>query len=206
MYFIKTPFFAKCFYPSLIWDIPNPENRIFLTFDDGVNETLTPFILDELAKYDFKSTFFLVGENCARYPQQVTDILAAGHQIGNHTFNHLNGWKTDNDIYWENINKTQIYTQTNLFRPPYGKIKFSQIKQLQTSDINYKIVMWSLMAGDFDPKTSHKTCLERLKKHSKSGSIIVLHDNIKFAHIIKNILADYLAFCAEKGFILDIIR
>ncbi len=205
MYFIKTPFFAKCLYPSLVWDIPNEENKIFLTFDDGVNETLTPFILNELKKYDFKATFFLVGENCERYPQQVKAILDNGHQIGNHSFNHLNGWQTADDMYLENIRQAQIYTQTPLFRPPYGKIRRSQIKKLQNFNYNYKIIMWSLMAGDFDTKISAKICLQRLKKYTKAGDIIVLHDNIKFEHIIKNILPDYLAFCAEKGFILDIV-
>ena len=203
MYFVKTPFFASWLYPDLVWSIPNAENKIFLTFDDGVNETLTNFILECLAVYQFKATFFLVGENCQRFPQQVDKILAAGHTIGNHTFEHLNGWNTPDDLYFKNITKAQTYCQSHLFRPPYGKIKLSQINQLKK---DYKIIMWSLMAGDFDNSVDARTCLARLKKHTAAGSIIVLHDNLKFQPIIENVLAEYLYFCAKQGFNLSVIN
>lgn len=196
-YLYKIPTFIRWIYPEAWWTIPQEEKTIFLTFDDGVTPQLTEFIVAQLDAFDAKATFFLVGEQSSKYPELVQLLKDKGHSLGNHTYNHLNGWKVKDAHYLENIEKCQAITQSNLFRPPYGRIKRSQIKALK---YKYNIIMWDLIVGDFDANTSAEICLERMKKYTTSDSIIVLHDNAKFEEKVRYILPRILEFYKQQGF------
>ena len=134
MYLVKSPLFLKWYYPQLLWNKPRNEKTIYLTFDDGPIPIVTPFVLKTLAAFNAKATFFCIGDNIQKNQKEFSEVLKSGHSIGNHTFNHLNGWKTDDETYIANAQKAQELTQTNLFRPPYGRIKKSQIKRLSAQD------------------------------------------------------------------------
>lgn len=209
-FLVKTNYFVKKIFPNYIWDIPNHENKVFLTFDDGPTQEITEWTLEQLKKYDAKATFFCIGNNIEKYPDIFRKIMQAEHAIGNHTFNHLKGWKTTTETYIENVAlcqsqipnpKSQIL---NLFRPPYCKIKSSQSKILRK--LGYKIIMWDVLSYDFDKTISPEKCLENVLKNIESGSIIVFHDSIKAEQNLRYVLPKTLAFLKEKGFVCDKIE
>ena len=176
MYLVKTPRLIQNLFPNFKWSIPTKDNSVYLTFDDGPIPEVTPWVLDQLKKYDFKATFFCVGDNVKKHPEIFERILKEGHSVGNHTFNHLNGWTSDNIKYFHNIRACAHQMNTNLFRPPYGRLKPKQAQFLQR---HYDIVMWSLLSGDFDPNISKEMCLENVVSNIHPGSIIVFHDSLK---------------------------
>jgi len=176
MYTVRPPVFLKWYYPALTWHRSRAEKRIFLTFDDGPIPDVTPFVINTLKSYHIKATFFCVGENIKKHPELFDCLVENGHRIGNHTYNHLNGWKTPDDIYLQNINQCQQLAHTNLFRPPYGRARRSQYKRLRET---YDIIMWDVLSGDFDTGLSPDNCLCNVIKHTRNGSIVVFHDNIK---------------------------
>ncbi|WP_426325917.1 polysaccharide deacetylase family protein [Pedobacter sp. R-06] len=220
MYLIKSPLLLKWYYPSLLWNKSRTEKVIYLTFDDGPIPNVTDFVLKTLKVFNAKATFFCIGDNIVKHPEVFERVKNDGHAIGNHTFNHLKGWKTDNETYLQNTLKCQELTQTNLFRPPYGRIKKSQIKSLksevrspksifqnQQSDLGLKtidsglnIVMWDVLSGDFDTKLSPEKCYQNVIKHTENGSIIVFHDSLKAFDRLSYALPKVLAYFAEKGF------
>lgn len=214
MYFVRTPYIIKKLFPSIIWDLPNAENKIYLTFDDGPHPEITPWILDQLSKYNAKATFFCLGKNAEKYPEIIKNILNNGHQIGNHGYEHLNGWKTDDDAYLQDFLKgqqmlKQVQHDSKMFRPAYGKIKKSQISNLKSHFLNQKseilILNWTLMPGDFDQNISSEKCYSNLQK-VKNGDIIVLHDNEKSWKHLEHCLPKFLEYCKEKKVILDKIN
>lgn len=207
MYFVRIPYIIKKLLPDLVWELPNKQNKIYLTFDDGPHPEITPWILEQLSKYNAKVTFFCLGENVQKYPEIVRQILNEGHQIGNHGHKHLNGWKTNDDDYLQDYLKGQEmlrFTQhdTLLFRPAYGKIKKSQIPSLKSHIPNAQIINWSLMAGDFDVTISSEKVYSNLQR-VRVGDIIVLHDNEKSWKHLQYCLPLFLEFCKEKNFIAD---
>ncbi|RQP08887.1 MAG: polysaccharide deacetylase family protein [Parapedobacter sp.] len=176
MYTVKAPFILPWLYPSLIWHRNRTEKRIFLTFDDGPIPDVTPFVINTLNNYGIKATFFCVGENIKKHPDLFDRLLENGHRIGNHTYNHLNGWKTPDEVYLLNIDRCQQLTGTSLFRPPYGRGKRSQYTELKKK---YDIIMWDVLSGDFDRKLAPEQCLRNVLRYTRNGSIVVFHDNIK---------------------------
>jgi peptidoglycan/xylan/chitin deacetylase (PgdA/CDA1 family) len=162
----------------MVWNIPTKEKVLYITFDDGPHETATPFVLDQLKAYDAKATFFCLGKNVKTYPKIYERILDEGHAPGNHTFNHLNGWKTKNNAYLHDINEAAKYIDSKLFRPPYGRISPFVAKMLR-NQLTYKIIMWHILSGDFDEKLSIQKCVENVLLYAKPGSIIVFHDSSK---------------------------
>jgi peptidoglycan/xylan/chitin deacetylase (PgdA/CDA1 family) len=176
LYVIKIPWIIRKLFPSLLTRIPVTDRTVFLTFDDGPLPEVTPQILDILAGYKAKATFFCLGKNVEKNPEIFESIKNAGHSVGNHSFDHKNGWKTQNKTYFDNIEKAGVLIKTNLFRPPYGKILPSQIKFIKS---RYRIVMWDVLSGDFDPGIAKEKCVENVVKNVKPGSIIVFHDSIK---------------------------
>jgi len=174
MYFTRPPWIIRKLFPELIWTIPNDENRVFLTFDDGPDPEATPWVLDLLGKHDAKATFFCLGRNVEKYPELFQRIQDEGHAVGNHTYSHLDGWRTRNRDYFADIEQADKLIGSNLFRPPYGRITPSQIRVLKTK---YKIVMWDVLSGDFDLKITTEKCIKRTEKYTKSGSILVFHEN-----------------------------
>lgn len=196
MYFKKTPLLIKWLYPGLVWNKSRQEKTIYITFDDGPIPQITPWVLEQLAKFDAKATFFCIGENVLKHPDVYEQVKAAGHRIGNHTYNHLNGWKTSTEMYTENVQKCADLVHSNLFRPPYGRLKYGQIDKLT----NYQIVMWDVLSGDFDTLISPTTCLHNVLNNTENGSIIVFHDSLKAEKNLRYVLPIVLSFWKEKGY------
>lgn len=187
MYLFKTPKIFRILFPSLQWD--NNENKVLLTFDDGPTPELTLYILDILKKYNVKAVFFCVGDNVKKYPLLYKRIIEDGHVVGNHTMNHLNVWKTDKLTYSKNIEEASLYIKSKLFRPPYGKLSIRSMRGIKLA--GYKIMMWSVLTGDFDESLSKEKCLKKTISAIKSNSILVFHDNIKAESKMKYVL-EYL--------------
>ena len=201
-YFVKTPWWLKRIYPGRVWDINITEKIIYLTFDDGPHPVATPFVLDELKKYNAKATFFCIGKNVAEYPEIYKRILNEGHRAGNHTQNHLNGWQTNDAIYLNNIAEATQYINSELFRPPYGRIKKSQAKKIDTVIKNKepKIIMWSVLSGDFDTTISKERCLKNVVTNVKAGAIVVFHDSEKAYQHLEYTLPKALQMLLENGY------
>jgi peptidoglycan/xylan/chitin deacetylase (PgdA/CDA1 family) len=176
MYLIRTPSFIQSLFPNFIWRMPNEDKVLYLTFDDGPIEEVTPWVLDELAKYNAKATFFCVGENVDRNPKIFERMKREGHTTANHTYHHLSGWSSDNVPYFHNVRKCAHLVDSDLFRPPYGRMKPSQAQFLLR---HYRIVMWDVLSADFDTNISQEQCLSNVLSNSKPGSIIVMHDSVK---------------------------
>lgn len=186
---VRPPKMLRSFYKPSVWRLNTSEPVIYLTFDDGPIPELTPWVLDVLRKYQAKATFFCVGENILKNPEIFKRILEDGHQVGNHTHTHLKGWQVENSVYFQNVDLCQNLTQTNLFRPPYGRIKKSQLKALSK---NYKIIFWDVLSYDYDKFVSEETCLNNCLKYTRNGSVIVFHDNIKAQKNLKYALPKFI--------------
>jgi peptidoglycan/xylan/chitin deacetylase (PgdA/CDA1 family) len=197
MYLIKTPKFIQNLFPNFIWNLPTAEKVLYLTFDDGPIPEITPFVLSELAKYDAKGSFFCVGENINKYPEIYNQILEEGHTIGNHTYNHLSGWSSENIPYFHNVRNCANLVDSTLFRPPYGRLKPKQVQFLQR---HYKIIMWDVLSGDFDVNISPDQCFKNVAQNAHEGSIVVFHDSLKAQKNLEYALPRVLEYFASKGF------
>ncbi len=204
---VKTHWTIKKLFSNYVWDIPNNENKVYLTFDDGPTPEITEWTLAQLKNYNARATFFCIGDNIRKYPEIFQKVIDEEHSIGNHTFNHLNGWKTSTSDYTENVKsfETERYKlntkHCKLFRPPYGKIKLSQSVGLRK--LGYKIIMWDILSEDFDATISPEQCLENVLKNVTPGSIIVFHDSKKASRNLEYALPRTLEFLKEKGFICE---
>jgi peptidoglycan-N-acetylglucosamine deacetylase len=200
----KSNIVLKKLFPDYIWNIPTMRPTIYLTFDDGPIPDITEFVLEELQRTNAKATFFCIGENVVKNTAIFNKIALNGHSVGNHTYNHLNGWKSDNEQYADNFNKcTSVLPNTNLFRPPYGRIKNNQAEFIKKT---HKIIMWDVLSGDFSQDLNKDICLEKCIKHTESGSIIVFHDSLKANKIMSYVLPRYIEHFKEKGFSFDSIN
>ena len=211
MNFFKTPAILKCLYPSLLWDRMQATKAqdapgLYLTFDDGPVPEVTPWVWDTLDQFDARATFFCVGENVARYPQLYQETLRRKHTVGNHTYHHLNGWKTDAAAYRADVARCDqtlrahhpsAENPSQLFRPPYGKIKRRQITQLKP---DYTLVMWDILSGDFDATFNAETCLRKSIRHTRAGTIIIFHDSYKARKNLTYVLPRYLEHFARAGY------
>lgn len=200
MYLSYSPKWLQWIYPTLTWHKNRKDKCIYLSFDDGPIPVVTPFVLNTLKKFNAKATFFCIGDNVSKHPDIYQQILDKEHAVGNHTYNHLNGWKTPDENYLENIEQARQLIHTSLFRPPYGRIKKSQIAQLQTSNPELQIIMWDVLSGDFDTQLSPKTCVKNVIKHTKNGSILVFHDSMKAFPRLEYALPKTLEILQERGF------
>lgn len=239
-FLVKYPSILKKLYPERITRLNTPKT-LYLTFDDGPIPEITPWVLTQLKKYNAKATFFCIGDNIRKHKDIYKQIIEQKHRIGNHSFNHLNGWKTNTDFYVENVLKAEeaiIENSTRkkekreknqdsrnkkpnpqlatcnsqpatrnshpatqnpkLFRPPYGKIKNSQAAKLV--NLNYSIVMWDVLSGDFDKTITAEKCFKNVIKHTKEGSTIVFHDSLKASKNLKAVLPKILEYYTERGF------
>jgi peptidoglycan/xylan/chitin deacetylase (PgdA/CDA1 family) len=200
----KTPWLLKFFFKYRIWSYPKGQNCIYLTFDDGPTPGVTDWVLDTLKKFDAKATFFCIGKNVAAHGKLYNRILNEGHGIGNHTNNHVNGWKTNTRDYLKNVSKASEYINSKLFRPPYGRTSFKQSAALRK--LGYKIIMWDVLAMDWDKTLSSDSCYKNVVNYTEDGSIIVFHDSVKASKNLKEILPRVLTDFKHKGFSFKIIK
>ena len=204
-YFVKTPWLLKKLYPECIWEVKTTEKNLYLTFDDGPQPQATSFVLHELKKYNAKATFFCIGKNVKEYFEIYKEIISEGNKPGNHTFNHLNGWKTNDKKYLEDILQAANLIDSDLFRPPYGKITKFQLKALKGEKFKLKTVMWNVLSGDFDEKITPENCYLNVMNNTGPGSIIVFHDSLKALPRLQYALPRVLEYFTEKGFQFKII-
>ena len=204
MRFIRMPWFLKLLMRKAEWRLPTREKAIYLTFDDGPIPEVTDFVLDQLAKFNAKATFFAVGENVQKHPDILQRILTQGHQVGNHTFNHLNGWKNESKRFLENVKKCQAALepflpadQPHFFRAPYGKLRLSQFKSLSRQ---YRLIFWDLLTYDFDATFNPEACLKTSLAKTRPGSIVVFHDSLKARRNLEYVLPRYLEALQMVGY------
>jgi peptidoglycan-N-acetylglucosamine deacetylase len=200
LYFITTPWWLRKFFVGCVWDIKTTEKIIYLSFDDGPHPTITPFVLGQLKKYNAKATFFCIGDNVKKFPEIFNQVIADGHAIGNHTMHHINGWKSTDEVYLGDIEAAGKYINTTLFRPPYGRIKNSQIRRLKTSNPALKTIMWSVLAGDWVATLSPQKCFEQIKNKIYPGCIVVFHDSEKASERMGYALPKLLEHFTRLGF------
>ncbi|MFT4698183.1 MAG: peptidoglycan/xylan/chitin deacetylase (PgdA/CDA1 family) [Flavobacteriaceae bacterium] len=205
-YLVKSPTVLKWLFPKRIWSLPNNLNSVYITFDDGPIPEVTPWVLDTLSRFKAKATFFCIGDNVQKHPLIYNRLLKEGHATGNHTFNHLNGWKTSTEDYSINCEKFEEILNlvqddkssiNTLFRPPYGKITSKQASILQKK--GYSICMWDVLSADFDASISEEKCLQNVLKNIEPGSIIVFHDSLKAEKRLKYVLPKVLDYIYTNG-------
>ncbi|MDI1232918.1 MAG: polysaccharide deacetylase family protein [bacterium] len=202
LWYQSIPIWFQKIFGRYTWRIPNQDKTVYLTFDDGPHPEITPWVLQQLANYNYKATFFCVGDNVRKFPETYQSILSSQHKTGNHTMHHIKGWKSTLDHYTDNVADCAKLVDSNLFRPPYGRITRPQTSILRKK---YKIIMWSLLALDFEKKLNTTKALEGLKKKTKPGSIIVFHDSVKAEKNLKTMLPLYLQFLNQNGFNCKVI-
>lgn len=185
------------FYPSLLWHVPVKDKILYLTFDDGPIPEVTPWVLEELKKRNVKATFFCIGDNVRKYPMIFQSIRENGHTTGNHTYHHLNGWNTADKKYNDDIELANKLISSRLFRPPYGKIRISQISVLK---IKYRIVMWDVLSKDYDINLNGEHCYQRVIKSAQPGSVIVFHDSLKAQDRIRFALPKVMDHFIKMGY------
>ena len=196
---IRTPWLVKKIFSNLVWNIPTKEKILYLTFDDGPHPTATPFVLEELKKYNAKATFFCLGKNVEAFPSLYKQILEEGHATGNHTFNHLNGWRVDDKKYFGDVIEARKYIDSFLFRPPYGKITPFQVRHLSEPPLGYQVIMWDVLSKDYDIKLSPEDCAFNVLRHSRPGSIVVFHDSEKAFSRMTKAITSTLEIFSDKG-------
>ena len=200
----RIPFWIKWIYPSFIWQMPRNKNALYLTFDDGPHPTITPLVLNLLAQYNAKATFFCIGDRVKRYPEIIERIVAEGHSIGNHTQHHLNGWNNSNSAYIEDVHQASSLIASTLFRPPYGRIKRKQAKILEHE--GYKIIMWTILSADYDHSLNKEECASRVSSHIDNGNIYLFHDSDKGEERMLYALPMLLKQATAKGFLFKRIE
>ncbi len=203
MYLVKTPKLMTSLFPNFSWNFNRDDKVLYLTFDDGPIPNVTPWVLEQLKKYDAKATFFCVGENVYKHPDIYDMILEGEHTVGSHTYNHLNGWQSDNITYFHNVRKAAKIVGTNIFRPPYGRLSPQQASFLQR---HYEIIMWDVLSGDFDPYIAPSKCVQNVLQNVQNGSIVVFHDSLKAEKNLKYALPIVLETLTDKGFRFEPIQ
>jgi peptidoglycan-N-acetylglucosamine deacetylase len=212
MYLIITPWWLRLLFPGCTWQMPDKDKTVYLTFDDGPHPTATSFVLEQLQQYGAKATFFCIGKNVAEHPAIYQQLLAEGHTTGNHTMHHRNGWKTADAIYLNDIQEASKWIGSPLFRPPYGRIKWSQIRKVKSQKSKAKIeklqpptskspiIMWSVLSGDFDTDIDGEKCLQNVIRNVQPGSIIVFHDSAKAFPRLQYALPRVLQWLQANGY------
>ena len=203
MYIVRPTYLLRKIYPKAIWRVPTTEKKIYLTFDDGPVPSITTWVLDVLKKENIKATFFCVGENVSKNTEIYQRILDEKHAVGNHTYNHLKGWNTHGNQYVRNVIKCAEVVDSKLFRPPYGRIKNSQIALITKQ---YSVIMWDVLSGDYDKNTSPEQCLKNVTDNVRNGSIIVFHDSYKAQKNMEYALPKFIQYAKEKGFSFEVLK
>jgi peptidoglycan-N-acetylglucosamine deacetylase len=196
-------------FPFLVWEMPVSGKEIYLTFDDGPIPGVTEFVLDTLQRYNAKATFFMVGHNIEKHPEIFSKVVGMGHSVGNHTHNHLNGWKTGLAQYLQNTEQCARQLQVALkgfsvgsstkplFRPPYGKLGLRQLLALRKQ---YRVIMWDVLTGDFDPQLAPEECFRKAIQHTEAGSVVIFHDSLKAEPNLRYALPRFLEHFHNQGY------
>ncbi|OIQ23208.1 polysaccharide deacetylase family protein [Lacinutrix sp. MedPE-SW] len=204
---VKIPRVIKRIFPNYVWDFSSNNKTLYLTFDDGPTPEITKWTLNILEKYNAKATFFCIGNNVAKHPEIFQSVLNKGHAVGNHTQDHVKGWKTDTNTYINNTLQAETIInnalktsgkKVKLFRPPFGQIKKSQGKKI--INLGYKIIMWSVITFDWEKEISKETCLKNAISKTKNGNIIVFHDSIKASKNMMYALPKFLEHFSKQGY------
>ena len=196
--FIEQPAkWLRWIYPRATWRMNKHEHAVYLTFDDGPIPEATPFVLDVLKEHNIKATFFMVGDNVRKYPLIYERVKAEGHQIGNHTFNHISGFKHSIKTYSDNAEKANTYLHSHLFRPPHGWMRLTQYARLRKK---YRIVMWDLVTRDYSKWMTAEDVLNNVKRYTRNGSIITFHDSLKSIEKLKTALPQAIIWLKEQGY------
>lgn len=203
-FFYKTPFWLSALYPHYLWRVKTSEKKVYLTFDDGPTPVVTDWVLETLSRYHAKATFFCLGKNVEQNPQIFQKILRWGHRVGNHSFQHENGWQTPLPLYLASVTEAHKHIQSKLFRPPYGKIKTAQALALQR--MGFSIVMWDLVSGDFNPRLSAADSWRLVEKNIRPGSIVVFHDSQKAFGTLKEVLPQLLEKLNGEGYTCEALN
>lgn len=198
MYLVRTPALLKPLFRDLIWSMPTDRKEIYITFDDGPIPEVTPWVLETLQMHKALATFFVLGKNAAANPTLLDRIRAEGHTVGNHTWDHLNGWKTAHRTYLRNVLRVGSLGSFRLFRPPYGRITRAQANALRD---RFEVVMWDVLSADFDPAVSGERCLQNVTSNAGPGSIVVFHDSLKAEPRLRFALPRVLEHFAEQGYV-----
>lgn len=205
-YWVKTSALVRRLFSGFVWEVPTRDKVVYLTFDDGPTPDITQWVLKQLALYEARATFFVIGNNVARHPEIFNQVIAAGHSIGNHTYNHVNGWKTSFEEYREDAMEAErsirthypAFSRKKLFRPPYGKISRKQAAALRED--GYQLIMWDVLSADFDTAITPQQCLDNVLKNVRSGSIVIFHDSVKAFPNLEYTLPRVLEFLKKEGY------
>ena len=197
MFIEQPPQFIRRLYPRACWRMDSSERAVYLTFDDGPIPEVTPWVLDVLDKYRIKATFFMVGDNVRKHPDEFKMVVERGHRIGNHTYNHLKGMAVHTDHYVANIDKADCYLSTNLFRPPHGLMSLRQYRALCE---RYHIIMWDLVTRDYNPKLNGRQILRKVQRYARPGSIITFHDSLRATHNLYYALPRAIEWLLAEGY------
>lgn len=197
MFIEQPPQFIRRLYPRACWRMDSSERAVYLTFDDGPIPEVTPWVLDVLDKYRIKATFFMVGDNVRKHPDEFKMVVERGHRVGNHTYNHLKGMAEHTDHYVANIDKADCYLSTNLFRPPHGLMRLRQYRALCE---RYHIIMWDLVTRDYNPKLNGRQILRKVQQYARPGSIITFHDSLRATHNLYYALPRAIEWLLAEGY------
>ena len=203
MFIEQPPRFIRRLYPRACWRMDSSERAVYLTFDDGPIPEVTPWVLEILDKYNIKATFFMVGDNVRKHPDEYKMVVERGHRIGNHTYNHLKGLEQRTERYMANIDKADAYLKSNLFRPPHGLMRARQYRVLCK---RYRIVMWDLVTRDYNPKLTGEQVLAKVKKYARPGSIITFHDSLRATHNLYYALPRAIEWLQAEGYEFKVLE
>lgn len=201
MFIEQVPEFFRNLYPRAFWRMNPEEKAVYLTFDDGPIPVITPWVVELLERYDIKATFFMVGDNVHKFPEEFKQVLDGGHRVGNHTFNHLKGLFTSTKRYIENVDQADAFIHSNLFRPPHGFLRSDQYNELSK---RYQFVMWDLVTRDYSMRLYGEDVLANVKKYTRNGSIITFHDSMRSETNLRYALPRSIDWLLEQGYTFKI--
>lgn len=197
MFIEQVPLLIRKLYPKALWRMDPDEKAVYLTFDDGPIPVITPWVVDLLGRYDIKATFFMVGDNVHKFPQEYMQVVENGHRVGNHTFNHLKGLFTSTKEYIENVDQADAFIHSNLFRPPHGLLRHMQYEELSK---RYRFIMWDLVTRDYSFRLYGEDVLANVKRYTRNGSIITFHDSLRSESNLRYALPRSIDWLLEQGY------
>ena len=194
--------YLRWLYPRALWRMDHREKVVYLTFDDGPIPESTPFILETLKRYDIKATFFMVGDNVRKHTELYKQVLDEGHQVGNHTHNHISGFRHTLRDYSYNVEKANAYIRSHLFRPPHGWMRLAQYALLSRK---YKVVMWDVVTRDYSKWMTAQDVVNNVKRYTRPGSIITFHDSLKSIEKLRTALPASIEWLQQQGYRFGVI-